>query len=148
MLYIVQLNEAPSQICRDRGAALTRNSGMVSVRFCSKQQVCRLLPTFFNYQYQFEVNCNRLRPVMWRQSRLLDLRLWQTVCQGAEHTCEVLLNVQGARYGHSAGKRKVIQLEQQLSRLRGTTLEHLQEQVRQKVQKVAVVLAPQLGTGL
>lgn len=70
---------------------------------------------------------------MWRQSRLLDLKLWQTAFQGAKHPCEALLNIQGARYGHSAGKRKVIQLEQQLASLRATTLEHLQEQVRQKV---------------
>ena len=70
---------------------------------------------------------------MWRQSKLLDLKLWQAACQGARHSCEALLNIPGARYGHSAGKRKVVQLERQLSKLQTTTLEHLQEQVRQKV---------------
>ena len=70
---------------------------------------------------------------MWRQSKLLDLKLWQAACQGAKHSCEVLLNTPGARHQHSAGKRKIMQLERQLSKLQTTTLEHLQEQVRQKV---------------
>ena len=70
---------------------------------------------------------------MWRQSKLLDLKLWQIACQGAKHPCESLLNIPGARYQHSVGKQKVMQLERQLSKLQATTLEQLQEQVRQKV---------------
>ncbi|KAL3145306.1 hypothetical protein ABBQ38_001567 [Trebouxia sp. C0009 RCD-2024] len=69
---------------------------------------------------------------MWRQSKLLDLKLWQTACQGAKHSCESLMNLQGARYGHSAGKQKILRLERELSKLRATSLEQLQEQVRQK----------------
>ena len=76
---------------------------------------------------------------MWRQSKLLDLKLWQAACQGAQPSSEVLLNIPGARYGHSAGKRKVAQLERQLSKLQTTTLEHLQEQIRQVRQKVKVL---------
>lgn len=43
------------------------------------------------------------------------------------------MNLQGARYGHSAGKQKILRLERELSKLRATSLEQLQEQVRQKV---------------
>lgn len=67
---------------------------------------------------------------MWRQSRLLDLRLWQSACQGVKQSCEVL---GGVRLTHSAGKKKVMQLQQELAKLQATSLEQLQQQVKQKV---------------
>jgi len=69
---------------------------------------------------------------MWRQSRLLDLKLWQTACQGAKQSSEHVLAF-SIRNKHSAGKQKVLQLERELSRLKATSLEQLQDQVRQKV---------------
>ncbi len=69
---------------------------------------------------------------MWRQSRLLDLKLWQSACQGAKQSCEHVLTF-SIRSKHSAGKQQVLQLERELSRLKATSLEQLQDQVRQKV---------------
>ena len=77
---------------------------------------------------------------MWRQSRLLDLRLWRSACQGAKQPCENLFGMCIVRYKHSAGKQKVMQLEKELSRLQATNLEQLQEQVRQKVDTLFFLL--------
>ena len=69
---------------------------------------------------------------MWRQSRLLDLKLWQSACHSAKQSCELVLTFP-VRNKHSAGKQKVLQLERELSRLKATSLEQLQDEVRQKV---------------
>ncbi|DBA72817.1 TPA: hypothetical protein ACH3X2_010203 [Trebouxia sp. C0005] len=77
---------------------------------------------------------------MWRQSRLLDLKLWQSACHSAKQSCELVLTFP-VRNKHSAGKQKVLQLERELSRLKATSLEQLQDEVRQKATAEAQKLA-------
>ena len=71
--------------------------------------------------------------LMWRQSRLLDLRLWQDAFQAATPLLQNVPGVSLVRHGHSAGARKVAQLQRELARLKATSLEQLQEEARQQV---------------
>lgn len=71
---------------------------------------------------------------MWRQSRLVDLKLWQTARQTAEMSWRAGQSSITTRQKHiSAGKAEIQRLEQELAKLQATTLEHLQAQVKQKV---------------
>ena len=70
---------------------------------------------------------------MWRLSRLLDLRLWQTAFQAAKPLPNEAFGVELVRHKHSAGARKVAQLERELARLKATSLEQLQQEARQQV---------------
>lgn len=72
---------------------------------------------------------------MWRQSKLLDLKLWQTARQAAEQAWRGGGTLNVARQKHvSAGKAKVKRLERELAQLQATSLEQLQEQVKHQVQ--------------
>ena len=64
---------------------------------------------------------------------MLDLRLWQIAFQAAKPLLENASGVGLGRHGHSAGARKVAQLERELARLKATSLEQLQEEARQQV---------------
>lgn len=72
---------------------------------------------------------------MWRQSRLLDLKLWQTARQSAEQTWQGGACTFTLRQKHtSAGKVRIRSLEQELAKLKATSLEQLQEQVKHKAE--------------
>ena len=71
---------------------------------------------------------------MWRQSKLLDLKLWQTARQAAEQAWRGGQRGIATRRRHeSAGKANVRRLEEELAQLKATSLEQLQEQVKRKV---------------
>ena len=71
---------------------------------------------------------------MWRQSKLLDLKLWQTARQAAEQAWRGGQRGIVTRQRHeSAGKANVRRLEEELAQLKATSLEQLQEQVKNKV---------------
>ena len=71
---------------------------------------------------------------MWRQSKLLNLRLWNGARHASEQTWltpEILLT--GRQRHYSVGKRKIKQLEHELRTIKATSLEQLQRQVKQQV---------------
>lgn len=72
---------------------------------------------------------------------MLDLRLWQNAYQAARPLLEHASGVGLVRHGHSAGARKVAQLERELARLKATSLEQLQEEARQQAKVEASTAA-------
>ena len=72
---------------------------------------------------------------MWRQSKLLDLKLWHTARQAAEQAWRGGETLNVTRQKHvSAGKAKVKRLERELAQLKATSLEQLQQEVKHQVQ--------------